>query len=86
MLVNVIISIYIKTNHSWIIILIKIRLEPCYLVNDIGVDIDSLLIFDKHIDRMDATAYFRIGLANYLEDLFQEMCTFLGELTLRRLY
>jgi len=26
-----------------------IRLEPCYLVNDIGVDIDSLLNFDKHI-------------------------------------
>jgi len=39
-----------------------IRLEPYYLVNDIGVDIDSLLIFNKHIDRMVAKAYSRIGL------------------------
>jgi len=28
----------------------RIRLEPCYLINDTGVDIDSLLHFDKHID------------------------------------
>jgi len=58
-----------------------IRLEPSYLINDIGVDIDSLLHFDKHIDRIVAKAYFRIGY--YLEDLFQEMCMFSGELTLR---
>jgi len=34
------------------------RLEPCYLINDIGVDIDSLLHFDKHIDRIVAKALF----------------------------
>jgi len=39
-----------------------ICLELCYLVNDIGVDIDSLLLFDKHIDRMVAKAYSCIGL------------------------
>jgi len=39
-----------------------IRLKPCYLVNDIGVDFDSLLLFDKHIDRIIAKAYSRIGL------------------------
>jgi len=39
-----------------------IRLEPCYFINDIGVDIDSLLHFDKHIDRFVAKAYSRIGL------------------------
>jgi len=43
-----------------------IRLEPCYLINDICVDIDSLglLHFDKHIgiDRIVAKAYSRIGL------------------------
>jgi len=39
-----------------------IRLEPCYLINDIGVDIDSLLHFYKHIDRIVAKAYSRIGL------------------------
>jgi len=41
-----------------------ICLEPCYLINDIGVDIYSLLHFDKHIDRIIAKAYSRrpIGL------------------------
>ena len=29
-----------------------IRLDPCLLVNDIGVDIDSILHFDKHVDRI----------------------------------
>jgi len=38
------------------------RLEQCYLVNDIGVDIDSLLHFDKHIDHIVAKAHFRIPL------------------------
>jgi len=56
-----------------------IRLEPCYLINDIGVDIDSLLHFDKHIDRFVAKAYT----CYYFEDLFQEICMFSGELTLR---
>jgi len=32
------------------------------LVNDIGVDIDLALHFDKHIDRFVAKAYSRIGL------------------------
>jgi len=32
------------------------------LVNDIGVDIDLALHFDKHIDRIVAKAYSRIGL------------------------
>jgi len=36
-----------------------IRLEPCYLINDIGVDIDSLLHFDKHIDRIRPNQGFR---------------------------
>jgi len=39
-----------------------IRLEPSYLINDIGVDIDSLLLFDKHIDCIVAKGYSRIGL------------------------
>ena len=39
-----------------------IRLDPCLLVNDIGVDIDSILHFDKHVDRIVAKAYSRIGL------------------------
>ena len=39
-----------------------IRLDPCLLVNDIGVDIDSFLHFDKHVDRIVAKAYSRIGL------------------------
>jgi len=38
------------------------RIESCYLVNDIGVDIDSLLHFDEHVDRIIAKAYFCIGL------------------------
>ena len=37
-----------------------IRLDPCLLVNDIGVDFDSLLHFDKHVDRIVAKAYSRI--------------------------
>ena len=32
------------------------------MVNDIGVDIDPVLHFDKHIDRIVAKAYSRIGL------------------------
>ena len=28
------------------------RMESCDLVNDIGVDIDPVLHFDKHIDRI----------------------------------
>jgi len=39
-----------------------IHLKSCYLVNDIGVDIDSLLLFDKYFDRMVAKACSRIGL------------------------
>jgi len=39
-----------------------IRLDPCYIINDIGVDIDSLLHFDKNVDHIVAKAYFRIGL------------------------
>jgi len=31
-------------------------------VNDIGVDIDLALHFDKHIDRIVANAYYRIDL------------------------
>ena len=38
------------------------RIESCDLVNDIGVDIDPVLHFDKHIDRIVAKAYSRIGL------------------------
>jgi len=58
-----------------------IRLESCYLINDIGVDIDSILHFDKHIDRIVP----RLILVSdyYLEDLFQTNCLFSGELTLR---
>ena len=32
------------------------------MVNDLGVEIDSVLHFDKHIDRVVAKAYTRIGL------------------------
>jgi len=32
-------------------------IESCDLVNDIGVDIDLALHFDKHIDRFVAKAY-----------------------------
>jgi len=38
------------------------RTEPCYLVNAISVDIDSLLHSDKFIDRIVAKAYSHIGL------------------------
>jgi len=38
------------------------RIEPCYLMNDIGVDIDSLLHFHKHTDHIVAKAYSRIGI------------------------
>jgi len=38
------------------------RIEPCYLVNDISIDIDSLLHFDKHVDRIVAKAYSCIRL------------------------
>jgi len=62
MLVNVIFSIYIKTTYSWIIILITYALSHVFLINDIGVDIDSLLHFDEHIDRIVPKAYYRIGL------------------------
>jgi len=37
-------------------------IESCDLVNDIGVDIDLVLHFDKHIDRIVAKAYSRIVL------------------------
>jgi len=59
MLVNIIFSIYIKATHSWIIILIKYAVSR---VNNIGVDIDTLLLFDKHVDRIVAKAYSRKGL------------------------
>jgi len=39
------------------------RIEPCYLVNDIDVDIDSLLHFDKHADCIVTEAYSLIGSA-----------------------
>ena len=38
------------------------RIKSCDLVNDIGVYIDQVLHFDKHIDRIVAKAYSRIGL------------------------
>jgi len=38
------------------------RIELCYLVNDIGVDIDSLLHFDRYVDRIVAKAYSHIVL------------------------
>ena len=37
-------------------------MESCDLVNDIGVDVDLFLNFDKHIDRIVAKAYSRIGI------------------------
>jgi len=37
------------------------RLDPCLSINDIGVDIDSLLHLDKHIERIVATAYSLTG-------------------------
>jgi len=37
-------------------------IESCDLVNDIGVDIDHALHFGKHIYRIVAKAYSRIGL------------------------
>ena len=37
-------------------------MESCDLVNDIGVDVDLFLHFDKHIDRIVAKAYSRIGI------------------------
>jgi len=37
-------------------------IESCDLIYDIGVDIDLALHFDKHIDRIVAKAYSRIGL------------------------
>jgi len=57
-----------------------IRLEPCYLVHDIGLDIDSLLCFDKHIYRIIvAKAYSRIGI---IFRGFVSRCMFSGKLTL----
>jgi len=35
-------------------------IDSCDLVNDIGVEIDLVLHFDKHIDRIVAKAYSRI--------------------------
>ena len=40
----------------------EVRIDSCHMVNDLGVDIDSVLHFDKHIDRVVAKAYARIGL------------------------
>jgi len=57
-----------------------IRLEPCNLVNDIGVDIDSLL-FHKHIDLMVAKAYSRTKLL--FRGFVSRNLHVLGELTLR---
>jgi hypothetical protein len=37
-------------------------IEPCHVVNDLGVDFDSSLRFHKHIDRIVAKAYSRIGI------------------------
>ena len=37
-------------------------MESCDLVNDIGVDVDLFLHFDKHIDRIVAKAHSRIGI------------------------
>jgi len=56
MIVNVMFSICIKYNFD------DNRIELCDLANDIGVDIDSVLHFDKHVDRIVAKAYSRIGL------------------------
>jgi len=51
------------------------RIEPCYLVNDIGVDIDSLLHFDKHnIDLIVAKTYSCL-MEYYLEALFLKIST-----------
>ena len=30
------------------------RIEPCYVINDIGVDVDSLLHLDEHTDSIVA--------------------------------
>ena len=38
------------------------RIDSSDMINDIGVDIDSVLHFDKHIDRIVAKANTRIGL------------------------
>jgi len=49
--------LHLHKKHTHGLLFYHIRLEPCYLINDIGVDIDSLLRFDKHIDHIVAKAY-----------------------------
>jgi len=55
-------------------------------VNDIGVDIDAMPHFDKHIDRISATTYFRVGLlfrrlaSRNLHDLRQAYITYVRPL------
>jgi len=37
-------------------------IEPCHIVNNLGVDIDSSLYFYKHVDCIVAKEYSRNGL------------------------
>jgi len=56
------------------------RIMSCYLVNNIGVDIDYLLHFDKHINRIVAKDYSGIGLL--LRAFVSIMCTFQDKIIL----
>jgi len=47
------------------------HIEPCHFVNDIDIDIDSLLHFDKHKDRI--VPRLILILDYYLEALFWEI-------------
>jgi len=52
-------------------------IESCDLFNDIGVDIDLALHFDKHLDRIVAKAYSRIAVL--FTGLFLVTCMCLGK-------
>jgi len=62
MLVDLTYFIFIKNNPLTNYYFDGNLIELCDLVNDIGVDIDLALHFDKQIDRIVAKAYSRIGL------------------------
>ena len=51
------------------------RVESCNLVNDIGIDIDQVLHFDKHIDRIVAKANCKKCAVTFVEELnYYEIC------------
>ena len=52
-------------------------MESCDLVNDIGVVVDLFLHLDKHIDRIVAKAYSRVGY--YSETLYLVPCMSSGK-------